>query len=208
MTKNQTECVYFFHQGGNNMVKIGMTRKSDISSRFQHFKTYSPYGGKVLGIIKTDNALKVEREIHKELANRRLKGEFFMVSEEECKSIIERYNTEETTDVISHFMIWLSQNESSIDDLNSILKRVTNKTSDTEEAKVSYHQLINKYFDYENRTGYLTATEIKNIIEQYEGISITSMKVFGSNLIDIFGKSRAKKINGVPLYRYYVGIKI
>ena len=204
----KTELVYFFRQNGTNHVKIGFTSKPDVSSRFSSFCTYAPYGGKIIGVIKTESGIKTERQIHSELAHRRLKGEFFNISEDECEKIIYRYNSDEINCIVSNFNIWLSTNKANLENLNQLFKNSV-KVKPNEVIHDDINKLILKYFNTENRNSYMTATEMKDyIISNETDTKINSMKIFGSCLVGIFGKSKSKNYKGVIKNRYYIGINI
>lgn len=203
------ESVYFFMQKGTNYVKIGYTRSIDISSRFSTFCTYAPLGGKIVGFIKTESGISLEKKIHNELSHKRLYGEFFNISEKDCLNIIERYNSEETNCIISNFNIWLSKNSDSIDQLNDVLKNAISKINkELTDEDLYYYDLINIYFTNENRSKYMTATEMKDYIISFNPTAkIVSMKKFGMELKKLFGSSKSKKVDGKILYKYFVGIK-
>lgn len=76
------EYVYFFRETGRPYVKIGMS-KNDIQYRFQCFRTYAPLGAYIVGYIKTDNCVKLEKIIHDKYKDKRLKGEFFNLTDDE-----------------------------------------------------------------------------------------------------------------------------
>jgi hypothetical protein len=201
----KTELVYFFRQNGTNYVKIGYTTKSDVKMRFTQFCTYAPFGGKVLGVIKTESGITTERQIHNELAHRRLKGEFFNISEDDCNKIIYRYNSDEMNCIISNFNIWLCNEKSNIESLNDLFKKAINPVKQEENNQL-ITDLILKYFNREQRTVWMTSTEVMQYILDKEQLDIKSMKIFGSCLSGIFGKSKSKNTNGIVRNKYYVGL--
>lgn len=91
-------------------------------------------------------------------------------------------------------------NKEELDQLNSVGK-------DFEQTPYE-RELILKFFKRpEGGYGYsewLTATEIKDVIELNTRQKIMSMKKFGSELRNVFGNPKSKKIKNVPLSRYEV----
>jgi len=91
-------------------------------------------------------------------------------------------------------------NKEELDQLNNVGK-------DFEQTPYE-RELILKFFKKpEGGDGYpewLTATEIKDVIELNTRQKIMSMKKFGSELRNVFGNPKSKKIKNVPLSRYEV----
>ena len=203
----KTELVYFFRQNGTNHVKIGYTTKPDVSARFSSFCTYAPYGGKIIGVIKTESGITTEKQIHSEIAHRRLKGEFFNISEDDCQKIIYRYNTDEMNCLVSNFNIWLSSENANLENINELIKKSIS-IKQNEIGNQFTTDLVLKYFNRENRTIWMTASEIKDYIIKNEDTDIKSMKIFGSCLSMIFGKSKSKNYGGIIRNRYFVGINV
>jgi hypothetical protein len=90
------EYVYFFKHNQVKGVKIGMSRTlKGVMNRFNSFKTYSPFGAKILGFIKTENAIKLEGKLHKRFSSLRLQGEFFNLENDVVEGLIDSYSLEE-----------------------------------------------------------------------------------------------------------------
>jgi len=91
-------------------------------------------------------------------------------------------------------------NKEELDQLNAVGK-------DFEQTPYE-RELILKFFKRpEGGDGYsewLTATEIKDVIELNTRQKIMSMKKFGSELRNVFGNPKSKKIKNIPLSRYEV----
>jgi len=67
--------------------------------------------------------------------------------------------------------------------------------------------LILKFFkrpDSDNLGTWMTATDIKDILESRTRQQIRSMKRFGIELKNVFGDSKAKRINGTSQRCYFV----
>lgn len=79
---------------GENMVKIGMTRRLDPMDRVRELSDASvPFNFDVHALFFTDNAVAVEAELHRRFADRRVnlinkRREFFEVSPSEVKDVL------------------------------------------------------------------------------------------------------------------------
>jgi hypothetical protein len=88
--------IYFFRHNKIDAVKIGLTNSDNIIRRFTVFKTYSPFGAECIGVIRTNNFISLEKEIHKKLKESRInsKNEWFSISKENAIKIINEYGGE------------------------------------------------------------------------------------------------------------------
>lgn len=120
------ERVYFFRQKGTNYVKIGMTR-GDVKVRFSSFCTYSPTGGEIIGSIACDDSFKLEKEIHKKLKSKRLKGEFFNLSKEECDEIILSYQVNNIDLVLRQVSLYVGNDPDRGKEVISAIEKLKNK---------------------------------------------------------------------------------
>lgn len=83
--------VYFIKHKNFAPVKIGHTKSKDVMKRVNSFKTASPYGIEFLGSIESCDPELIEKEIHSELKDLRLNGEWFDIDYEYALNIIRRY---------------------------------------------------------------------------------------------------------------------
>lgn len=83
--------VYFIRHKRFSPVKIGHTKDDDVMNRVNSFNTASPYGIELLGSIKSDNPELIEKEIHNELKEFRLNGEWFDIDYWYVSKILGRY---------------------------------------------------------------------------------------------------------------------
>lgn len=83
--------VYFIKHKNFSPVKIGYTKDNDVMNRVNSFNTSSPFGIELLGSIKTYNPELIEKEIHNELKDLRLNGEWFDIDVDYVSVIIGRY---------------------------------------------------------------------------------------------------------------------
>ncbi len=98
-------CVYFFRHIGLSPVKIGFSNNESPLKRFEQFKTYAPYGSELLGFIITNESKKLETLLHLKFSNKRLKGEWFELSDEEVKTNIDLYTGIEQVNEMNDFII-------------------------------------------------------------------------------------------------------
>jgi hypothetical protein len=105
MEEKRNGCVYFFKHNRLEPVKIGYSEHESPILRFRAFQTYAPYGGELLGFIITPEANELERTLHKKYSARRIWGEWFQLSIEEVKSIIELYTSIEEAKRKNNFYI-------------------------------------------------------------------------------------------------------
>lgn len=85
--------VYFIKHNNISPIKIGHTNDSNVMNRVNSFNTSSPYGIELLGSIQVVNPSEVEREIHEELKEYRLNGEWFDIDYEMVLVILNRYSS-------------------------------------------------------------------------------------------------------------------
>ena len=74
------EYVYFL-TADNGLTKIGRT--SSLSSRMHHFTTKLPYKLTESLILETEDSPKLEAELHSHFANKRVRGEWFTLNDED-----------------------------------------------------------------------------------------------------------------------------
>jgi len=114
-------CVYFIKDNGSDSVKIGMSSKSTPNDRFESFLTYSPYGGVLIGYIKTKFPYKLEEEIHEKYKNRRINREWFNLSIKESLLEIKLHN-----DCVSMIGENLEDSMIEFEGLLNQIKKITN----------------------------------------------------------------------------------
>lgn len=173
MEKNKKQIVYLFRQKGTNYVKIGMTTKSDFSDRFTSFCTYAPNGGEVVGIIKCTDSRKLEKEIHDLYKHKRLKGEFFSLSKEECDLILNKYKSDENfDDVLNNIKITASVfGEEFIIKLNKFIKNYNSPKIGIKDNS----DIINLF--EEDFNSFYTASEICKMLKDLKGIEMNPVRL-------------------------------
>tara|TARA_R110001606_G_scaffold193693_1_gene341389 strand:+ start:270 stop:866 length:597 start_codon:yes stop_codon:yes gene_type:complete len=97
---NQKGCVYFFKHNNMSPIKIGYSSNESPSNRFDQFKTYAPFGGVIIGFIRSDKPKELESKLHERFKSFRLAGEWFGISEETARNIISFYSSNEDKEFI------------------------------------------------------------------------------------------------------------
>lgn len=87
-----TSCgVVYFVTDGSGFVKIGRT-SGDIAKRISAMQTSNPRKLKLIGTIKTDDAMEIESAIHVTLAHRRHEiGEWFAIDTDDVVECLAFY---------------------------------------------------------------------------------------------------------------------
>lgn len=184
------EIVYLFRQIGTNYVKIGMTASTSCEERFNSFKTYSPLGAEIVGTIRTRDALKLERELHKKYAYKRLSGEFFDLTDEDCESILNLDENNIVNDLINKVRVIESAG-----DLESIHKLLMNANSFINKIETGiYDDLLALVLqEFEEADEYnLTPTEIANYLNEKHDLEINVVKL-GMSLTKKFKNRRVRR---------------
>ncbi|MDQ2179131.1 GIY-YIG nuclease family protein [Marinifilum sp. D714] len=89
--RNNSGFVYFLkYETQNSPIKIG--RAKNIQTRITQLQTSLPYDLETIGYIETDNYFDLERKIHLEFEDRKLKREWFELTISEVTEIITKYS--------------------------------------------------------------------------------------------------------------------
>ena len=83
---DNTEFVYVIQMGQKNIFKIG--KSNDPEGRLANLQTASPFKLKLLHVFSADNASIAEENLHAALHEKRLKGEWFRLTNEQKASIV------------------------------------------------------------------------------------------------------------------------
>lgn len=183
--------VYFFRQVNSPYVKIGKA-SNDINDRFCAFKTYAPLGAYIVGYIECDNCHFLEKSIHLKYSEKRLKGEFFSLTDDEVYSEINIHNPDFSIMVsyIKQFML-----ETGIT-CNQILSLVKSK----------YENTINQKYKYSDNEKFIELLKSLsgNRLTNYElvelfienGFEVETIS-FGKYLKSLGYENKAAKIGGI-----------
>ena len=120
MEEEQKGCVYFFRHVGLDPIKIGYSSNSSPIKRFNQFKTYAPFGAEIIGFIQTDEAKEIETKLHQKYANKRLDGEWFLISEKQCNLEIDFYTSKEDIKLRNDFQIFWAKSLADEQEKNKI----------------------------------------------------------------------------------------
>lgn len=72
-------------------VKIGATTREDPRMRTAHVESHVPYPTEVLGFMRCDEAAETERKFHLLFADKRRKGEWFNLTQDDIDSIFREF---------------------------------------------------------------------------------------------------------------------
>lgn len=191
----KNEYVYFFKHKNISPIKIGRTCGDSVISRFNQFKTYSPFGSEIVGFFKCDNSAIMERQLHIQFADKRLHGEWFDIAEDICISIVNKYD--KTIESCKKRLIeFISANPDSLDLLNDLLKK------SLETSSVESENFNNKLLEYLIPSNKFTPT--RDIINHLKSKGILSDGGnIGPSLSKLGFTSKQKRI-GDKVHRGYL----
>ena len=75
--------VVYFLRADNGLTKIGRTM--NMGQRFKVFSTHLPYELEVVRLIHSDNCHELERRLHLRFADKRVRGEWFNVTQDDIE---------------------------------------------------------------------------------------------------------------------------
>jgi hypothetical protein len=188
--------VYFFRENYSDFVKIGKT-SNEVRQRFRDFKIYAPLGAYIVGFIKTSNCHKLEKELHQFYKDKRVKGEFFKLTDEEVNLKINEYDPSkgELLSLINQLIIEYDCTEL---DIKTALTSYLRKLEKKEEVKINPILLE---FIKNNKGIDLTATEI---CERLRVLGYdTNPYHLGNILKSQLGYERKSKRRGKEVNGYY-----
>lgn len=84
--QNRDAYVYFAKDPLTSLVKIG--KSLDVEKRLYQLKKEVGSELQLLDVVKSSDAIVLEKEIHEQLHDRRVKGEWFTLSEEEVEKVV------------------------------------------------------------------------------------------------------------------------
>lgn len=195
MKNSNNQIVYLFRHKGTDLVKIGMTSNNDCLSRFQSFCTYSPYGGEIVGIIKCKNARVLEKKLHDEYVVKRLKGEFFKLSQEECDKILKDHNVDYIDDIKDILHLLLSDSEDNVLKIKAFINRL--KVAKESETK-HIDKIIQENFVHDENSK-MTCEMVSEFIYENFNLKIESTKI-GIILSKLFERKRGYLLGSSRTY--------
>ena len=190
------EYVYFFRENHSDYVKIGKT-KNDVKERFKDFKVYAPLGAYIVGFIKTNNCHKLEKKLHEFYKDKRVKGEFFKLTDEEVNLKITEYDPSkgELFSLINQLMIEFDCTEM---DIKMSLTSYLSKLKKIKQLEIS--PILIDFID-KNKGIDLTTTEI---CEKLKDLGYkTNPYHLGRILKSHLGYEKKTKRKGSEVRNYY-----
>jgi hypothetical protein len=88
---NSRKYVYIIGGVGSSLVKIGITKQ--LSQRLFSLNTSSPIELFFVFHFLSENAMKTEKELHKKFSTKRVKGEWFALTEQDIEQIKYKYSS-------------------------------------------------------------------------------------------------------------------
>lgn len=86
---NAPTSVYLI-RAANNLIKIGIAK--DVSQRLQQLDTMSPLPLDLIATLDTTSARRLERKLHERFAHKRVRGEWFGLSDEDIAWVLMFYD--------------------------------------------------------------------------------------------------------------------
>ena len=85
-------CIYFIKHKGQEPIKIGLTTDTSPEKRIKSMETVSPWGLELVDVLQTSLPVEMEKIIHSDFKEKRIKGEWFNISFTEVKETVEKYS--------------------------------------------------------------------------------------------------------------------
>lgn len=82
--------VYLLRLGDTDFYKVGVSK--DVQNRIADLQTATPFELRLIGFIEQSDALRVERDIHRALAGRRVRNEWFKSDHDEIVEVFQAVN--------------------------------------------------------------------------------------------------------------------
>lgn len=98
------ESVYLLRYVGRKEVKIGMSKNVNPYKRIKDYNMYSIHGVEVLGVVPCLDGLNIEKAIHKEFKHKKIRGEWFELTDEDIEYIINKYSSYEYKKTYEDFL--------------------------------------------------------------------------------------------------------
>ena len=167
--------VYFIQINGLQPIKIGYTTDLKGTDRFDSAKTYAPFGLTYVAHIFSYNVVKLERELHKKFADKRLKGEWFDINQAQAYKIAMEYGGNAGAPMLDadSFKIDMQNksntgaSEANIELLHQFKNGFYNQES---EFTFSFLQDLKQLIGYKffKRKDIINNDESKNLIKKYQ----------------------------------------
>ena len=196
--------VYFFRHKNTKPVKIGMTESETVANRFTSFKTSSPYGAEVIGVIHCDKPCELEKKAHERFKAFRVNGEFFEITDEMVNSFIKSHSSKANkfeyikTKVESFILdeaIPESEKKIASRKIDSIINETRRLYLGGHKTEPNFiHRIISVYSYTGDNPVYLTNKDLLES-ELLSGIDVTPREL-GLQLTKHKFKKTTKRVNG------------
>jgi hypothetical protein len=161
------EFIYFFKHNNIDAVKIGRTSGESVQFRFDAFRTYSPFGAKILGFYETENGPIEEKRLHNKYAAKRLNGEFFNISITDIESELS-----ENVFEFSYLVAEIKRLNIPIETISLAIKHIQNKEINYPRTK--FEMLLSKLSDTFSRNDALIKSKELGFGERFFELSLRS----------------------------------
>lgn len=91
-------CFVYLIKAENGLIKIGKT--VDIRQRFRTLYTMCPVKLELVAFLETELADELEIRLHSEFSDKRVKGEWFALSSEDVRAIVQQHGFDEQTESV------------------------------------------------------------------------------------------------------------
>lgn len=187
MIESKKGCVYFFRHVGLEPIKIGYSSHESPIKRFNQFKTYAPFGAEIIGFIQTNEAKEIESKLHLKYSSKRLDGEWFLISEEDCKNEIDFYTSKEDIKQRNEFQVaWAKKLHDKKNKKPSLAELVNDSNSNFGKIKTIYKD--NPKFNRAKVAELMgiSRRQVINIVKKIEGNQEPLLSAGGNDSNSIF----------------------
>jgi len=191
--------VYFVKHKGLMPIKIGYSSNENPQGRFTNFNIASPYGIQVLGVIITEKPEKLEAELHKKYADKRLNGEWFNISLQDVDMEIEMNNDQDEFDrrhgINMHYLSHIERMDKS--------NIIEGSTVSIYDMVIECMQKRGYYPDYsESREkSFMSGSDLKFEISAYLGFSVVQKDFKMALLNAVYKVTSYRCITGWNVYK-------
>lgn len=193
--------IYFFRHKNTKPIKIGMTESETVSNRFNSFKTSSPYGAEVVGVIHCDDPCTLEKKAHIRFKAFRVNGEFFEITDEMVNAFIKSHSSKANNNdyIKTRFESFLLDDVITESEKKTVSRKLDKIIDEVRKDKYDEPNFIQRILSVFSNSGddpiYLTN---KDLIESdmLSGIDVTAREL-GLQLKKHEFIKKSKRLNGI-----------
>ena len=200
--------VYVVQMLGTDYYKIGLTKGENPNERIDVMKTYAPRGVKTVLLINCLYPKEIEKELHQDFKNKRLKGEWFQLDKEDLKIIHQKYTVSESKTM--YLLDQLREIYQNDELLYSALKLEIEKHKKKRRSKFNRIEdertwdIIDKVWFEKFGDDFVTTTDIMNALNESKKINF---RVRSSRTLGVYLRKRyavtSKRLNGTVRRGYH-----